>query len=553
MSGPGPDHPALARRAATGTAAPDQAPDPPPAGGPPPARPVHAAIDIGTNSVHLVVARSGPNRRFEVLASEKEVVRLGSGPSDMKRLADDAMDRGIAALRRFRQVAEIWDADIVAVATSAVREAENHDVFIERARREAGIEVEVISGVEEARLIHLGVLQAIPVFDRRLFLVDIGGGSTEMLVGEGDRVIDARSLKLGAVRLTERFFAAGEHGTEVVAECRRFVRAFLEPTAHDLRAHGFEVAVGCSGTIESVARMIDAERGGDPTRSLNRFELTAAELARAVDRILAAPTPRDRERIPGLDARRAEIIVAGAIILEQVVAAMGVERLSISGFALREGVMLDLMQRQRGGALHHLRDLRRESVLHLADRLDPDREHSEHTAELALALFDGLAGRHGLGPAERELLEAAALLHNVGLFISHSAHHKHSYYVIRNSEHLLGFTDHEIEVIAQIARYHRKSGPKAKHPEFAALRAGDQTAIRLLAGVLRVAIGLDRAHALAVAGVEVGAGPDGAVVVRAVPAPDSDPTLEVYSAAQRADLLATALGVEVHVELAPTP
>ncbi|HSL57676.1 MAG TPA: Ppx/GppA phosphatase family protein [Acidimicrobiales bacterium] len=510
---------------------------------------VHAAIDIGTNSVHLLVARSTVRRRFEVLAQEKEVVRLGSGATDMKLLTDDAMDRGIAALHRFRQVADIWEAEISAVATSAVREAENHQVFLDRARRDAGIEVEVISGVEEARLIHLGILQALPVFEQRLVLVDIGGGSTELLVGHRGHVVEARSLKLGAVRLTERFFADEPLREHAVEECRAFTRSFLQPAARDLRLAGFDVAAGSSGTIEAIARMVDARRGGDPARSLNGFELTAAELADAVATVVATDTAKARERIPGLDPRRADIIVAGAIILEQVVAALGIETIHISEYALREGVILDLLQRSRGDSLDHLSDLRRESVVHLSRQLDPDREHSEHTTQLALRLFDATRELHQLGDHHRELLEAAALLHNVGLFISHSAHHKHSYYVIRNSEHLLGFTDHEIELIAQVARYHRKSAPKDKHPEFAALRADDRTVVRVLAGLLRVAIGLDRAHALAVADVVVETDPDsGAVVVGAVPAPDSDPTLEVYTAAQRADLLADALGVVVRVE-----
>ncbi|MEX2659985.1 MAG: hypothetical protein WD232_09820, partial [Acidimicrobiales bacterium] len=168
-----------------------------------------AAIDVGTNSVHLLVARPTRHHRFEVLASEKEVVRLGSSASDMKEMAPDAIDRGIAALTRFRQLATTWDADVVAVATSAVREAANASTFLERARSEAGVELDVISGTEEARLIHLGVLQAVPVFDRQLVLIDIGGGSTEVLVGHGESVLVGRSVKLGAIRLTERFFPGG--------------------------------------------------------------------------------------------------------------------------------------------------------------------------------------------------------------------------------------------------------------------------------------------------------------------------------------------------------
>jgi exopolyphosphatase/guanosine-5'-triphosphate,3'-diphosphate pyrophosphatase len=227
----------------------------------------HAAIDIGTNSIHLLVARSDVPGRMEVLAQEKEVVRLGEGADDMKRLTDDAMDRGISALDRFRQVAEIWDADIVAVATSAVREADNHDVFLERARTEAGVEVEVISGVEEARLIRVGVLHALPVFDDRCLAIDIGGGSTELIIGVGDQVVDVRSLKLGAIRLTNRFFTEEPLTKSSVKDCRRFVRSFVQPTARDFVQHGFDVAVGSSGTIETLAAMATTSSAPRPPRS----------------------------------------------------------------------------------------------------------------------------------------------------------------------------------------------------------------------------------------------------------------------------------------------
>jgi exopolyphosphatase / guanosine-5'-triphosphate,3'-diphosphate pyrophosphatase len=513
---------------------------------------VHAAIDIGTNSVHLLVARSTPSQRFEVLAQEKEVVRLGHGTGDMTELAPDAIDRGIAALRRFRQVADIWDADVTAVATSAVREAENHQVFLQRARAEADTEVEIISGVEEARLIHVGVLHALPVYDQQLLVIDIGGGSTELLVGLRAEVIDARSLKLGAIRLTERFFRDEVLDRRQVKACRRYVRAFLEPTAKELGRHGFEVAAGSSGTIETLAAMTVARRRGDPGRSINNVTVTAEELGDVIESLVAAPTAAERAKLPGMDVRRADIIVAGAVILEQVMASMGIDELRISTFALREGVLLDRLRHLGDASLHHLSDLRRASVLHVADALDPDREHSEHLTHLALRLYDDTRDIHGLDDDYRELLEAAGLLHNVGLFINHSAHHKHSYYVIRNSEQLLGFTDHEIELIALIARYHRKSEPKLKHPEFAQLDDDERRAVAVLAGILRVAIGLDRTHSLVIHDVATHIDPDSdTLVIEATPLPDSEPSLEVYSAGERKDLLADALGLSIDIVLSP--
>ncbi len=512
-----------------------------------------AAIDVGTNSFHLVVARVVGDDRFEVVGREKEMVRLGSGAGDMKVLAADAIDRGVATLARFRQVADISGAPVRAVATSAVREAENHDEFLRRAELEAGVHVEVISGVEEARLIHLGVLQAVPVFDRPLFLVDIGGGSTELLFGYQGEARASRSLKLGAVRLTNRFFAGDRLHPSALSSCRSYVRSVLMPFAHETGTLGFEVAIASSGTAQAVAQISVALRGGDSPQTWNRHELAADDVGRVVARLAKAHSVAERRKVPGLDPKRADIILAGALLLEQVVDVFGVEQLVISDYALREGVLLDTLQRTRGlvNAPHHLRELSRRSVAHLAEACDEDPLHSTHVARLALQLFDATRPQHGLDDGCREYLEAGALLANVGLFISHSQHHRHSYYVIRNSERLTGFTDAEIEIIAQVARYHRKSAPKASHPEFARLGPDDQALVRALAALLRVAIGLDRTHDGRVGAVTARL-ERGQLVISAHPAGEADLGLELYTAADRSTLLAEVLGRPVRV-VAGTP
>jgi exopolyphosphatase / guanosine-5'-triphosphate,3'-diphosphate pyrophosphatase len=514
-----------------------------------------AAVDIGTNSIHGVVARIAAvdgAPRFEVLEREKEVVRLGSSAGDMRELDGAAIDRAVAALDRFRQVAAVHGAQIRAVATSAVREAENRDVFIDRAWTEAGVHVEVVTGLEEARLIHLGVLQSVPVYDRRLLLCDIGGGSTELLVGEREDVLGARSLKLGAIRLTRAFFEDGTARGKAVEACRRHVRSTLAPVAHELGRFSVDVAVGSSGTIQALAAMAAARADGTPPRTVGNRPLRREELEAVVADLLGAPTVEARAGLPGLDAGRADIIVAGALILEGVLEAFGVEELLVSDHALREGVLLDTWQRRHGGSLHHLSDLRRRSVVDLLRVMDDDPEHAEHVARLALQLFDGTAARHGLGDEAREVLEAASLLCNVGLFLSHAQHHKHSWYVIRETDRLTGFTDQEKERIALVARYHRKSDPKAKHPEFAALDEGDQHLVRNLAGILRVAIGLDRNHAGRVDHVEV-LDEGGRLVVVACPAPGADTALERYAATTRSRLLEEALGVAIEVADTPEP
>lgn len=509
---------------------------------------VLAAIDIGTNSFHLVVARTTTPLAFAIIAREKEVVRLGSGSGDMKRLAPDAIERGVLALTRFRQVAEISGARIRAIATSAVREADNRADFLGRARDEAGIEIEVVSGVEEARLIHLGVLQDVAVADKRHLLIDIGGGSTEFVVGEGTEVLAARSLKLGAIRLTDRFLADEPVTPGQVKRCRTHVRAYLGPVMREVGRLGFEMAIGSSGTILSVAEMV-RQRRGETGRAVSNVTFSRKELGKVVAALTEAPTVKQRLKVPGLDARRVDIVLAGAVLLDEIAEALGIRELTVSDYALREGLVLDTLQRSHpsSGLIGvGTGDIRARSVRRLSALCPEEQDHAEHSRLLAVQLFDGTAGLHGLGYDARELLAAAALLANVGIAISHDRHHLHSYYVIRHAEHLRGFTQREVELIAQVARYHRKSTPKAKHQTFAALSSPDQEMVRILAGTLRVAIGLDRTHAGLVR--RVTARQDGATLV-VVSEARGDVSLELYTADERKELLETALDVVIRFEV----
>lgn len=516
---------------------------------------VLAAVDIGTNSVHMVVARIRPDGRVELLDREKDMVRLGRSGGDMKTLDADAIDRGVAALRRCREVADAHGAEVAAVATSAVREADNRREFIDRAWAEAGVHVDVVSGFEEARLIHLGVLQALPLFDKTVLLVDIGGGSTEVLVGREGEVLASRSFRLGAIRLTERHLQRDPIKDKHVARARRHAEGMMAAFASEVAELGVDAVVGASGTVETVVRMAMSARGDTDSpngpRSLNAVSVSASEIRSVVATVVEARTPDAIARLPGADPSRADILLAGAIILEQFVDTFEVPAVTFSDYALREGVLLDQARRRTGGTLHHLRDLRRASVLRLMDMTDRQPEHARETARLALELFDGLQSRLGHDDEARELLEAAALLCNVGVFISHSGHHKHSYYVIRNSEHLAGFTERELEIIGQVARYHRKSTPKAKHPEFAALDADDQATVRGLAAVLRVATGLDRSRERRVAAVSVDIPDDPAEAVTILLHPTGPVALDLerHAAATRRELLEDVLGRDVDVRV----
>jgi exopolyphosphatase/guanosine-5'-triphosphate,3'-diphosphate pyrophosphatase len=507
-----------------------------------------AAIDIGTNSFHLVVAQPTVDHRFEIIDREKEMVRLGSGSGDMKRLEPEAIDRGVHTLTRFRQIAESAGAWVTAVATSAVREAENRDEFLERAARDAGVHVEVISGAEEARLIYLGVLQAVPVNGRRLLLVDIGGGSTEFVLGEGTQILEAQSLKLGAIRLTERFLRREPLRKRDVADCRNYVRAYLTHPVRQIRDLGFDVTVGSSGTIINLAEMVHALRSSEPLRTVSNYTFNAEDLQSVVSSLVSARTVEDRSAVPGLDPKRADIILGGAIVLAETFEEFGIEEMTVSDYALREGVLLDALRRSERASLGHLEDLRRQSVLRLAAIAPGERAHAEHSTRLALELFGASRDLHQLPEVCGEWLEAAGLLCNVGLFVSHDRHHLHSYYVIRNSDLLVGFTDHEIEIIAQVARYHRKSPPRARHREFALLPEDDQETVRKLAGILRIAIALDRTRAGVTSGLTFTR--DGKRVTITVDTRGRDASLELYTADARKGLFEEALGVQVDFALA---
>ncbi|MDE0162920.1 MAG: Ppx/GppA phosphatase family protein [Acidimicrobiaceae bacterium] len=317
-----------------------------------------AAIDVGTNSVHMVVARPVPGGPPEVLARERVPVRLGAGGDDMKLLMPDAVERAVAALVEFRRTADAHDADVVAVATSAVREAGNRGRFLRRVHDEARIEVEIVSGKEEARLIHLGAMNAVPIAGRPHIVIDIGGGSTELIVGDHAPAALARSLKLGHIRLTDRFFGGGVVAGGAVEACRRHIRSTVAQAAGEARDIGFDVAVGCSGTIAAVAALCAARRG-ETSRTVADATVERSDLDEVVADLVSRPTPGDRAGVPGLDPARRDVIVAGAVLLRQLFEALGIEALVVSTGALREGLLLDRFDRRdrsRGDGLHPPRE-----------------------------------------------------------------------------------------------------------------------------------------------------------------------------------------------------
>ncbi|MBE8398880.1 Ppx/GppA phosphatase family protein [Leptospira borgpetersenii] len=455
-----------------------------------------AAIDLGTNSFHMIIVRVRTNGTFEAIAREKESVRLGNRLQENGPIDSDSFRRGIDCLKRFKILAENAGAEIRAVATSALREASNREEFLEVVYQETGISIDVVSGYEEARLIYFGILQGIPVFDRKIMMIDIGGGSTEILVGHRGNILFSKSFKLGAIRLTEKFFQEEPLSNSGIRKCRLFIEEMLLPFRKILRDLKPDLVVGSSGTIQAIAGMILASRGESEEISLNNFSFLTSEFKKIRNLILEADTSRKRTKIPGLDSKRADIIIGGTLILEEIFDLANVPALTVSEFALREGIVYDTIRKwehfESREHSKHLDAIRQTSVDNFMRAFSRDEEYSKHVANLSLQIFDQLASMHKLGQEQRELLEAASLLHEIGQSISHSAYHKHSYYMIRNSEMLLGFTFLEIEIIALTARYHRKNTPKLKHREFNKLAEKNRNLVCQLSAILRISSALNR-------------------------------------------------------------
>lgn len=507
--------------------------------------PLIAAIDVGTNSFHMIIASVSSKGILKIHSRAKETVRLGSSAKDMKHIEPDAVKRGIATLRRFASAAEEAKATIRAIGTSAVREALNREQFIEQVEEETGIVIEVVSGLEEARLIYTGAIHALPIIDKQYAVFDIGGGSTEFIIGKAGERLFTHSAKIGHIRMTQRFFPDGKITPKAVKECRDYIRGDLVSSFDSMKEIGFEGIAGCSGTVQAIASMIAIKKQGRIPEQLNGYIISKRDLVNVVEDILSASTPKQRTLIPGMDSGRADVIVGGSLILERIFEGLNISKLTLSAYALREGVLFDTVQKQQSiEKFHHLSNLRSESVYHICEEYRANIKHSEHVKDLSIQLFDSLSQFHNYGDNERELLEAAALLHDVGYHISPEQHHKHTYYLIKNCV-LPGFTNDETELIANIARYHRKSHPKRKHENFSHLTPEEQQLVKVLAGILRIAEGLDRRLFRMVEKLHYSIEKKSVNFVLTCRDNSYSPEIEVWAANRRKDLLEQALNVSI--------
>jgi len=462
-----------------------------------------AAIDIGTNSVHMIVVRVRPDLSFEIIDREKEMVRLGAGGLDGRRLTETAMDAALQALAKFHRLAQSHNVDeILAAATSATREAENGPAFLQAIQRETGIRPRVISGTEEARLIHLAAVYGVDVKRSRAVVIDIGGGSVEITCG-AERPQLARSFKAGVIRLTERFVKTDPISERDERKLVRYVEGEIEAFVKQVTDGKFERVIGTSGTILALGTMAAVDDAGQPPEELRNLRVPAKQIRRVREKVTSLPLA-ERLRLPGLDPRRADIIVAGAVLLDTILKLLKAEEITLCDLALREGLVLDYIHRNTATIrkIERYPDVRRRSVVELGERCGYNAAHARHVSQLALSVFDQTRAVHTLADREREWLEYGALLHDAGVHISYERHHRHSYYLIKNGE-LRGFDPLETEIIALLARYHRQATPKKGHDGYGSLKGSLRTTVRTLAAMLRLAEGLDRSHAQVVTGLDV--------------------------------------------------
>jgi len=507
-----------------------------------------AAIDIGTNSIHMIVVQVRPDLSFEVIDREKDMVRLGAGGLDGRSLTETATASALQTLSKFKRLAESHKVDeIIAAATSATREADNGGDFIDEVARKTGIQVRIIPGVEEARLIHLAAGYGVDVGSSTACVIDIGGGSVEVTLGPATHLTVGRSFKTGVIRLTERYAKSdplsGRDERRLVKHINQQMGGYIKEVA----GRGFDRVIGTSGTILSLGSLA-LQQDGRVVADVRNQRVAAKAIHRLRKRLVEANLD-ERLHMQGLDPRRADLSVAGAVLLDTILRRLGAEDITLCDLALREGLILDYIHRNsaRIRKAERYPDVRRRSIIELGERCGYWPEHAHQVARLALSIFDQTRSTHGLGDREREWLEYGALLHDVGVHISYERHHRHSYYLIKNGD-LRGFEPYEKDVIALLARYHRQSAPRKSHEGYRSLDGKLKKAVKRLSAMVRLAEGLDRSHAQAVSALDIYPRSDHYLArLRST----GDAELELWAAHRHVQPLEEMLGKPVRFQLGP--
>jgi len=501
-----------------------------------------AALDLGSNSFHLLVADVHPDGSFEAVAREKEMLRLGDDVTRDGRISPVAADRAVGSVRRMKQLADaLGTTEVLAKATSAIRGATNSSELVDRIEDETGVEVEVISGLEEARLVFAAVRASIVIDPAPALCIDIGGGSVELMIGDNTGLRWADSVPVGVGRLTAEFVHDDPPSKSERRRLEDHIREALDPFRADILSRSPAMCVGTSGTINDLARMAVALATGDLPASENGLRVQRDDLRALHDRVMRAKVA-DRRRMPGLEEKRAELLPAGSMLLVTALDLFEVETLTVSDWALREGIVLDAVRtHDPDDWSDEPQALRHASVANLARRCNSDAAHTEQVTRLALRLFDETRALHGLGAADRELLEFGAMLHDIGQHVSRKGHHRHAAYLVENAQ-LRGFAPSEIDFLATLVRHHRRGDPKSSEPRFAALSPDDRERVRKLAALLRVADGLDRGRRGVVEELRADIGAD-LVILRL--RTNGDPELSLWGARRRRELFEQVFGREI--------
>lgn len=506
-----------------------------------------AAIDIGTNSFHMIIASIDSKGLLNIYQREKELVRLGNSPGDMKNMTEESMSRGVETLKNFAKIAESENATIKAIATSAVREAENKKEFIDKVFEETGIEIEVVSGREEARLIYQGASRSLPVFGKKTLLIDIGGGSTETLIGKNGKVEYCNSTKIGTVRLTKKFFDKEKITSKDIEACINHIKVEWIPILNKLNNKEFDYVIATSGTLQNLITTSNLKNQSVTLENSNGLKANKEELLNTINKIKRLRNPEKIKKIKGLDENRADIILAGSLIVETFLNHLNVNEMVISSYALREGIFYKYYQLLNENEISsNISKLRNNTTLNLVKKYNLDINHSKYISKLCLKLFDDLQILHNLSKQDREMLKVAAYLHDCGFYISHDKHHKHSYYLILNTE-MPGFTIQESELIANIARYHRKSHPKNSHKNYINLNESDKKKVWILGGILRLVEGLDRRQFGIVENYTLKISKNSIDIVLSQPI-DYNIDIEIWSANRRKEMLELALNKQIYIK-----
>ena len=447
------------------------------------------------------MADAADSQSFAVVTREKEVIRLGHETLRRERLSRTAIDRAISCIQRFKTIAETHQArTIVAVATAAVREAHNASQFIKEVEQQTGLRVEILSGIEEARLIGLAASHGCSLKGATNINIDIGGGSTEISLFRNGASLSLLSLKLGAVRLTERYLDSDPPKPKQLSNLKAEVHAAFERPRRELRDAPWQQASGTSGTILAIGAALRELASGNGDRNAQpvqppETDISLSQLA-ALNAKLARVDLAGRRNLAGLTSQRAEIIVAGSQILEEAMRALGINMLRTCDWALREGVIIDQLREWEDESrppAPDFADQKLRGVHAVGRRFGYEETHARHVAKLAEKIFDSLAPVENLSRHHRTLMLAGALLHDIGYHIAHESHQKHALYLITNSE-LTGFSEAERAVIANVARYHRGSLPRKRHAEYQMLNVADRQIVCQLGAIVRLADALDRSH-----------------------------------------------------------